>query len=153
MGQRLQLCFGPFRLDPLNLQLWQGRQELKLRPKPAAVLRYLVENPGRLVTKEELLKNVWAGTVVTSTVLHVCIREIRLVLGETTPESQFIETVGQQGYRFRAPVSRRTVGSRGQPVDPVDVPPPTRSYFVGRNADLERLRGLLAKAQHGARQI
>jgi DNA-binding winged helix-turn-helix (wHTH) protein len=71
------VVFGSFRFDPANEQLWRGEHEVALRPKPLAVLHYLVEHPGRLVSKEELIKRVWAGTYVSKTVLRVCIREIR----------------------------------------------------------------------------
>ena len=50
------LSFSPFHLDPANEQLWKGTQLVPLRPKPSAILRYLVARPGQLVTKEELLK-------------------------------------------------------------------------------------------------
>ena len=49
----------PLRLDVANEWVWQGEQRLQLTPKAFAVLRYLVEHPGWLVTKEEVLRAVW----------------------------------------------------------------------------------------------
>lgn len=77
MGQAHQIVFGPFRLDPSKKRLWRGEQEIELQPRPLAVLHYLVEHAGRVVPKEELLKQVWMGTYVTKTALKVCIRAIR----------------------------------------------------------------------------
>ena len=64
------LTFGPFCLDVTHGRLWRGEQPIVLRPRSLAVLQYLVEHPGRLVTKAELRRQVWAGTHVTDIVLH-----------------------------------------------------------------------------------
>ena len=99
------LFFPPFRLDVAGEQLWREKQPLALRPKTFAVLRYLVEHPGALVTKDELLDTVWAGTVVSDTVLKSCIRELREALGDDVQSPQYIATVHRRGYRFIAPLS------------------------------------------------
>ena len=62
--------------------MWRGEQARPLRARPLAVLRYLLEHPGRLVTKAELCQHVWAGMHVTDTVLRVCIRDIRVALDD-----------------------------------------------------------------------
>src|SRR5262245_5143239 len=100
-----EILFGPFRLDCDNQQLWRGEQQLTLQPKPLAVLQYLAQHAARLVTKEELLQQVWAGTHVTPKALTVCIHAIRAVLGDSETTLQFIETQGKQGYRFIAPLA------------------------------------------------
>jgi DNA-binding winged helix-turn-helix (wHTH) protein len=56
------ISFPPFYLDPANGQLWRGTALLPLRPKPFAILQYLVAHPGQLVTKEALLQAVWPET-------------------------------------------------------------------------------------------
>src|SRR5262245_12202874 len=96
------LHLGPFRLEGTK-RLWRGEQLIDVRPRPLAVLRYLAERPGRLVTGEELLKQLWPGIYVTKTVLRVCVREIRQALNEGPSTVQCIETVGRQGYRFIVP--------------------------------------------------
>ena len=73
---------------------------MALRPRSLAVLQYLVEHPGCLVTKAELRQQVWAGTHVTDIVLRVSIREIRAALGDSATTPHYVETVGQEGYRF-----------------------------------------------------
>lgn len=62
---RRTLRFGNFSLDLARCSLQQGEREIPLRPKAFDVLRHLAENPGRLVSKDELMKTVWAGVVVT----------------------------------------------------------------------------------------
>ena len=100
MGQEHHLAFGPFHFDGPQGRLWQGDQVLPLRPQSLALLRYLVEHPGRLVTKTELRQHVWAGTHVTDTVLRVSVHEIRQALGDVAAAPRYLETVGLQGYRF-----------------------------------------------------
>ena len=68
----LDYLFGPFRLDLGNERLWHGPEEVILRPKSFAVLQYLVAQPGRLVTREEVLQAVWPGIAVSDAVLTVC---------------------------------------------------------------------------------
>jgi len=75
------ILFPPFHLDLVNEQLWRDSQVIPLRPKTFAVLRYLVEHAGRLVTKEELLQAVWAGTQVSEAGQRDYIRELRQALG------------------------------------------------------------------------
>jgi DNA-binding winged helix-turn-helix (wHTH) protein len=100
MGQGHHLAFGPFHLDDAQGRLWQDDQAITLRPQSLALLRYLVEHPGRLVTKAELRQHVWAGTHVTDTVLRVSVHEIRQALGDVATAPRYLETVGWQGYRF-----------------------------------------------------
>src|SRR5262245_36594543 len=100
MGRDRELVFGPFRLDRDNQQLWRDEQPLAVQPKPLAVLQYLAQHAGRLIPKEELLQQVWAGTQVAPKTLTVCIHAIRAILGDSEATPQFIATQGKQGYRF-----------------------------------------------------
>ena len=106
MDSRHQLVFGPFRLDPVTPRLWRGDQLVELQPRPLAVLHYLAQRPGQIVSKEELLTHVWAGTYVTKTVLKVSIRAIREALADEVTAPQYIETVGREGYRFLGGIVR-----------------------------------------------
>lgn len=73
------LSFLLFHLDLANEQLWRDEQLIALRPKTFAVLRYLVEHAGRLVTKDELLHAVWGDTQVSDEGVRDYIRELRSV--------------------------------------------------------------------------
>ena len=98
MKQEHHLTFGPFRLDMTHGRLCRGEHRpMALRPRSLAMLRYLVEHPGRLVTKAELRQHVWAGTHVTDTVLRVSVQEIRAALGDSATAPHYVETVGQAG--------------------------------------------------------
>jgi Transcriptional regulatory protein, C terminal len=91
------------------------------------MLRYLVEHPGRLVTKAELRQHVWAGTHVTDTVLRVCVQEIRAALGDRADAPHYLATVGRQGYRLLV--------SDDQEV----APPLLAGPLVGRQGEVDTL--------------
>ena len=99
------VCFGPFRLDFANEDVWRGQEALKFARKAFAVLRYLVEHPGQLVTKEALFTAIWPEVVVGDAALTVCIREIRQALGDDAKAPQYIEAVYGRGYRWIAPLT------------------------------------------------
>ena len=82
MEQGPSYTFDAFRLEPPPGGLWRGDVRLALRPRPLAVLRYLMAHAGRLVTKAELRQHVWGGAHVSDTVLRVCVQEIRAALGD-----------------------------------------------------------------------
>ncbi|HXP69757.1 MAG TPA: winged helix-turn-helix domain-containing protein, partial [Candidatus Dormibacteraeota bacterium] len=96
--------FQSFRLDSANQCLWHGEARVQITPKAFDVLRYMVENAGRLVTQDELLEALWPETYVNQEVLRKYILEIRKVLGDRPEKPEFIETVTKRGYRFIAPV-------------------------------------------------
>src|SRR5213075_3247610 len=100
MGNEKRIVFDPFSLDLANEQLWRGSDAIKLRPKAFAVLDHLLEHPGQLVTKDDLLNAVWPGTFVGDAVLKVVIRQIREALGDDPKSPRFIETAHRRGYRF-----------------------------------------------------
>ena len=96
--------FQSFRLDTANQCLWRGQERVPIAPKAFDVLRYLVENPGRLVTQDEVLEKLWPETYVNPEVFRKYILDIRKILGDRPDKPEFIETVTKRGYRFIAPV-------------------------------------------------
>jgi len=90
-------------LDIARNSLRHANREIELRPKSFEVLCYLVENPERLVTREELIRSVWRDVIVTEESLTHCVSELRQAMGDT--EQAIIKTVPRRGYRFVAPVS------------------------------------------------
>src|SRR6266404_4872287 len=90
--------FDGFTLDLTRGRLLRGTQEIKLPPKPYDALKYLVENPGRLISKGELIQTLWPDTAVTDDSLVQCLREVRRALGEEG--TQIIKTVHGRGYIF-----------------------------------------------------
>src|SRR4029077_6816445 len=97
-------CFQSFRLDTADQCLWRGQERVRIPPKAFDVLRYLVENPGRLVTQDELLEALWPETYVNPAILRKYILDIRKILGDRPDKPVFIETVTKRGYRFIAAV-------------------------------------------------
>lgn len=97
-------CFGTFTLDVRRGSLRLDDREIRLRAKSYAVLRYLAENAGRLVGKDELIAAVWPGVVVTDKSVARCISDVRQALGDTHQE--IIRTVPRRGYLLAAPVAR-----------------------------------------------
>ncbi|HEX3436952.1 MAG TPA: AAA family ATPase [Pseudacidobacterium sp.] len=137
--------FGCFQIDAQNECLWRDGKQLPLAPKPFAVLNYLVENPQRLVTHDELLDALWPETYVQPQVLRTYILELRKVLGDDPGEPQYIQTVPKRGYRFLSKVGE----VRNAPEADFEF----NLHIVGRHAELEKLEGDLQKAARGSRQL
>ena len=149
----------PFSLDLVNECLRQGEQEISLTRKAFAVLRYLVEHPGRLVTKQELLEAVWSQTYVSEGVLTNCILRLRKVLADDARIPHFIETVHGRGYRLITPLpldSQSVSSSKFQVPSLATQHSALRtqhSVLVGREAELQQLRVSLEQALEGVRQL
>jgi DNA-binding winged helix-turn-helix (wHTH) protein/pimeloyl-ACP methyl ester carboxylesterase len=97
--------FGPFHLEVRERRLSRGGEVIPLRLKVFDTLLVLVENAGRLVTKQELLDTVWPETTVEENNLNHNVSVLRKALGEKATGQQYIETVPRVGYRFAAPVN------------------------------------------------
>jgi TolB-like protein/DNA-binding winged helix-turn-helix (wHTH) protein/Flp pilus assembly protein TadD len=110
--------FQTFRLDTENHCLWRGESRVAIPPKAYDVLRYLVENPSRLVTQDELLENVWPETYVNQEVIRKYILEIRKILGDRLDRPKFIETIPKRGYRFIVPVENEDAAEPTAPSVP-----------------------------------
>src|SRR5688572_1112955 len=98
--------FGPFELDLESSELRRHGARVKLQLQPFRVLALLAQRPGRLLTREEIQREVWPdGTFVDfEQALNFCIRQIRSALGDQANTPRFIETLPRRGYRFIAPV-------------------------------------------------
>src|SRR5712692_10347171 len=110
--------FGDYTLDLAGGSLRAGDRPIELRPKTFAVLAYLVQNAGRLVSKDEVMRAVWSDVVVSDESLTKCVSEVRAALGDR--DQRFVKTVPRRGYLFGAPVlpEDRTVDSGAQPSTP-----------------------------------
>ena len=97
-------CFEGYTLDFGRGSLRAGDREIELRPKSFEVLHYLLENAGRLTSKEELIKAVWPDVCVTDQSVTRCISDVRQALGDT--DQRIIKTVSKRGYIFVASISR-----------------------------------------------
>lgn len=156
------LRFLAYALDAANAQLRHGDSVIPLRPKTLAVLHYMAERSGRLVTKAELLDAIWPDTAVTESTLTSSIKELRRLLDDDPKHPRIIETAHGHGYRFIAPVQGVTglgvTGLRKQqdqipkPLAPNPITPNPLS-LVGRHAELSQLDTWLARAFERERQV
>jgi predicted ATPase/DNA-binding winged helix-turn-helix (wHTH) protein len=101
----LNYQFGQFTLDVARGCVLKAGEEVKLRPKVYETLKYLVEHPGRLIGKQELMQAVWPDAFVTDDSLVQCTLELRRALDDRT--QQLLKTVPRRGYLFTAEVIQR----------------------------------------------
>jgi DNA-binding winged helix-turn-helix (wHTH) protein/tetratricopeptide (TPR) repeat protein len=144
--------FAPFRLETVNQCLRRRGEEstderIQLTPKAFAVLRYLVEHPGRLVTQNELLDALWPDAYVQPEVLKNQILDVRRALGDHSKNPHFIETLPRRGYEFIAAVTESAA------TPSVFSDRPSAGRLVGRDRYLHELRDCLDSAVTGTRRI
>src|SRR3954451_7941677 len=115
-----RIRFDEYILDLQRGCLLAGDEEIAIRPKTFEFLRYLVSNPGRHVSKDELLAAVWPNVIVSEDSLVQCVTELRRALSDH--DQRLIKTVLRRGYRFEAAVSAESPAAVPQAADA-----PTRS--------------------------
>jgi len=164
MAPTPQWRFGPFCPDPASGCLWRAETLVPLRPKPFALLAYLVAHAGQVVSKARLFEAVWPETVVSEGMLKDYIKQIRKALDDTPRTSQYIATVHRRGYRFVALVttlegSRVETAAQRTPVAIAGTPgtwsPARRApgLVVAREGELAQFQQWWAMAQQGRRQL
>lgn len=94
--------FGPFVLDASRRSLECDGVEIALQPKVFDTLSYFLKNPGRVISRRELLEQLWPDTVVGDAALSRCIKEVRRALGDDPQRPAFLSTIPRVGYRFEA---------------------------------------------------
>ena len=97
-------AFERFVLDTSERQLKFDERPVELNARYLDALALLVRDPGKLVSKDRFLDEVWRGVPVTDEALTQCIRTLRRQLGDDASRPRFIETVPKHGYRFIARV-------------------------------------------------
>ncbi len=103
--------FEPFVLDPGRRTLSRADSPVSLTPKAFDVLLFLVQNPNRLVTKEELLQAVWGDTFVEEGNLKQYISHLRKALGDNSEDPRLIVTIARKGYQFTMDVTAADAGA------------------------------------------
>ncbi|HEY0765476.1 MAG TPA: winged helix-turn-helix domain-containing protein [Pyrinomonadaceae bacterium] len=96
--------FGPFSLNAKERLLLREGTTVQLKPKVFDLLLKLITNAGHVLLKEELMREVWAGSIVEEHNLTVSISLLRIALSDNHRHPSYIETVARRGYRFVAPV-------------------------------------------------
>lgn len=152
--------FDKFTLDVARGCLFKAGEEIKLRPKVYEALKYLVEHPGQLISKQELIQTIWPDSFVTDDSLVQCTLELRRALSDR--HHQLLKTVSRRGYVFTAEVVQNatkahpleTTGPIGLPEtweEPAklsrrryDLPTP-RTSLIGREQQLADVTELLLR--------
>jgi len=100
------VCFGPFKLDLKAGELHQNGRKIRLQEQPFQVLKMLLEHPGEVVTREEIRKKLWPNDTIVEFdhSINAAIKKLRLALGDSAEEPQYVETVARRGYRLMVPV-------------------------------------------------
>src|ERR671910_1980804 len=116
--------FGVFELDALTGELRKRGVKLRLQGKPLQILEALLEQPGEVVTREELRRRLWPSDVFVDfeSGLNTAANRLRITLGDSAEHPRYIETLARVGYRFIAPVE--DVSSLAATTPPEDTPSP-----------------------------
>ncbi len=111
--------FGVFELDLQCAELRKQGAKIKLQEQPLKLLQLLLENPGQIVSREQIRARIWpANTFVEfDQGLYSTMARLRDTLGDSSDSPRFIETVTRRGYRFIAPVTESADGVRGRAKD------------------------------------
>jgi len=143
--------FGEFTLDLSRGSVLKGREEVKLRPKVYEALKYLVENRGRLIGKQELIRALWPNTCVTDDSLVQCTVELRRALDDRA--QRLLKTVPRRGYVFTSQVIQSpAILDRPSPLPLgkaagklLDLPTP-RTSLIGREREVGEVGELLLRS-------
>ncbi len=135
------ISFGRFRLFPRQLLLLEDDKPLRLGSRALHILNVLVERPGEIVSKDDLIAEVWPTTFVDEGNLRVHMSALRRALGDGHAGSRYITNITGRGYKFVAPIARAEATDLVPPKP--DAPEPSRNLpapltrTVGR-ADIVR---------------
>jgi TolB-like protein/DNA-binding winged helix-turn-helix (wHTH) protein/Flp pilus assembly protein TadD len=135
--------FGEFRLDAQNRVLRRGEAIVPLTPKAFDVLLLLIQNAGRIVTKDELMNAVWPDSFVEESNLTQTIFMVRKALEETS-DQRYILTLQGKGYRFLVPVTQ--AAGNGLETKEPESPPTEKSADPGAQSQLQRPRAKDSRA-------
>jgi TolB-like protein/DNA-binding winged helix-turn-helix (wHTH) protein len=117
--------FGPYELDSAAGELRKHGVKVKLQEQPLQILHKLLENPGEIVTREELQKHIWpADTFVDfDHGLYSAVQRLRDALGDTAETPRYIETLPRRGYRFIGPIKNGNHVEEKTEIAPRETPP------------------------------
>ncbi|MBV8519282.1 MAG: AAA family ATPase [Acidobacteria bacterium] len=144
------LQFGTFHLAHGVELLYRGEEVVPLEPRAVRVLRYLVEHNDRVLSKEELLEEVWPDVFTTDGVLKKAVSQIRRTIGDDAEQSRFIATYHGRGYRFIAPVTRIGAATPKIVTTTESELVPNYDQLAARDAELLTLRAEFRSALEGS---
>ena len=143
---------GEFEIDENLFELRRSRAPVHVQRKALELIVYLLQHRDRVVSAAELRRELWRGVAVGDASLRQTLALARRALSDD--EQKIIITVRGVGYRFgAATVSSGHSGTFARPGDEKNASGPGQSRFVGRERELERLRGALFAALEGKPQL
>jgi predicted ATPase len=129
--------FDGFRLDAAHAMLYRDGRELPLPRKAVETLQALVKRPGEILSKDELMSEVWSDIAVEESNLALYLHILRKTLGQKKDSGHYIETLRRRGYRFSARVKRAE--SERPPID--------TSKLIGRETEIAEIAGLFSRKE------
>ncbi len=144
--------FGPYRISSTERILYGGQNAIKLPPKIIETLLLLVENPDRVIEKEEFLQRLWPDTFVEEINLARNISLLRKTLSEGAEGQQFIETIPKRGYRFLAAVKCSLPQAAPHLTEPAAQDAPLTAETVVPQAEVEMVLDLPSVAPQTVQQ-
>ena len=123
-------------VDPSTLRIRKQEKEIRLEPKAMAVLVYLAERAGQVVSRQELEQAVWAGTVVGYDAISNAVIKLRKAFGDDAQDPQIIETIPKSGYRLIAAVGEASPVTEHEVTGAASLPADSGSGEPGESANL-----------------
>ena len=104
-------------------ELWKQGRKVRLEGQPVQILLCLLENPGELVTREELRQRLWPAETYGNFEdgLNAAVKRLRQALNDSAGNPRFVETLPRRGYRFLAPVQAVNAAEEGPSL--IEIPP------------------------------
>jgi len=96
----VEICFGEHRLDVDRRELRHGTELIAVEPQVFDLLVYLIRNRDRVVSKDDLIANVWGGRIVSESTLTSHIHAARKAIGDSGEAQRLIRTLPRKGFRF-----------------------------------------------------
>lgn len=148
--------FGDFEVDTQHYELRRAGIVQPLEPQGFKVLAYLLEQRDRVVSRNELLAQLWPGQYVSEATLIQRLVAIRRALGDTGRTQRYIRTVHGLGYRFVEAVAEQAAPGLSSSVAELPMvasPPSAPAGLIGREAELAALHACFAQVRQGHRQL
>lgn len=137
----MKLQFDGYSLDLKRYSLALHGETRPIEPQVFNLLVYLIEHRDRVISRDELLTELWQGKVVSDATLSSCIKEARKALGDDAQRQQYIATLNRRGYRFMGSLESSELEDRDpQEHSDLDANPPARHFAEGNPFRVEPIK-------------
>ena len=164
MSTQRVLTFAGFQLDPSRGELSRDGLPIQLEPKVLDLIVWLATHPGQLVSRDDLIEQVWNGRIVSDSAVSSAINAARAALGDNGTEQRLIKTIPRRGFRFESNPTESQAFASGKSTDKPSLAvlpfenlsgDPEQSYFSDGITDdiiteLSRYDELFVVARHSS---